>query len=192
MKRDLERIKKSLLASCRKRPEFREKTLVMGEGPSPCALMIIGEAPGRVEVELKRPFVGRAGKFFRSILEDVFRGRDFYITNVVKVWPKIETERGRTRSPAKEEFDFFLPYLLREIEAVHPKVIVAVGRTAFRAVTDKRDFTPGLWTEGPSGAKVMAVYHPAYILRNRKRLKELEGGLRSALLKVRRELQRRE
>ncbi len=191
MKRNLESIRRGLYRACRSRPEFRDRTLVMGEGPSPCELMIIGEAPGRVETELKRPFVGRAGRFFRSILEEVFGKRDLYITNVVKVWPKIDTGRGRTRSPTKEEFRFFLPYLLKEIEAVRPKVIVAAGRTAFEAVSEEGDFSPGRWSRGPFGTRVMAVYHPAYILRNQNRLKELEKDLKDALRKVKRALDRK-
>jgi DNA polymerase len=161
-------------------------TPVFGSGPAPCPVMLIGEAPGRNETEQGLPFVGRAGVYLVKNLEEVFdRSRDeLYITNVVKVWPHIKTKRLRTRPPTKKEEAFFLKYLYEEIEIVAPKVIVAVGKTAFTALAPGEVFRPNIWAEGPGGRPVMPVYHPAYILRKQKSLAESTRALRAALRKV--------
>ncbi len=152
--------------------------------------MVIGEAPGRVETEQKRPFVGRAGSYFVGILTDVLERKreSIYITNVVKIWPRIQTPRGRTRPPTKREEEFFLPLLREEIGIVRPRVIIAVGRTAFNALVPGKEFSPGVWVEGHGGYSIMPVYHPAYILRRQRSMKELEDGLVRAIEEVRRRL----
>ncbi len=145
--------------------------------------MVIGEAPGRNEVAGGKPFVGKAGAFLVSILEEVFGfGRDaIYITNVVKLWPHLKTKRLKTRPPSIQEKALFTPYLLEEIELVDPRVIIAVGKTAFTAVAPDQVFTPGLWVKGVCGRDVMPVYHPAYILRKQKSLQEMTRDLKAAL-----------
>ncbi len=172
-----------------KAASFKHATLVLGDGPVPCGVMVVGEAPGRDETRLGKPFVGRAGKFLISVLKDVFKaGReDFYITNVVKVWPTVETLRLKTRKPSREEEEFFLPYLEKEIQIVEPRVILAVGKTSFSNLAPDKVFTPGVWVKA-KGFLIMPVYHPAYILRKQKNLKENTGELKAALRKVRRVL----
>lgn len=183
---EIKRLRRSVAAAAKRRPEIGEKPLVFGTGPAPNPVMIVGEAPGRMETRQGKPFVGKAGSFFVSILEEI-SGRprdDFYITNVIKFWPTLPTKRLKTRPPSKEERSFFAPYLEREIEAVSPEVIVAVGKTAFTALVPECDFTPGEWTKTPTGVPVMPVYHPAYILRRQKVLLENSEGLRKALKKA--------
>jgi DNA polymerase len=164
-------------------PEFADETLVFSTGSASCPVMVVGEAPGRNEVAEGKPFVGKAGAFLLSILEEVFEsGRDgFYITNVVKLWPHIKTKRLKTRPPSKAELAFFTPYLLKEIEIVDPRVIIAVGKTAFTAVAADIDarFVPGLWIDGVRD--VMPVYHPAYILRRARSINEMTRDLKAAL-----------
>ncbi len=168
-------------------PELEDAPLVFSTGPAPSALMIVGEAPGRNEVAEGKPFVGKAGAFLVSILEEVFGcGRDaIYITNVVKLWPHLKTKRLKTRPPTTEERALFTPYLLEEIELVDPRVIIAVGKTAFSALAPDRAFTPGLWVKGGGkgvcGRDVMPVYHPAYILRRQRSLSETTRDLKAAL-----------
>lgn len=165
----------------------KEKPLVFGSGSLDSGIMVIGEAPGRDETRLGVPFVGRAGSFFVAILEEVLgmkRGA-LYITNAVKVWPTIETKRLRTRPPGKDEAGFFLPYLEKEIEIVSPKAIIAVGKTAFKALLPSGDFAPYRWFKGDSAVPVMPVYHPAYILRRQKEMKKNVALLKAALRKVR-------
>lgn len=189
-RKELKRLFSSLAGACEESALFKGVPLVFSTGPVPCALIVVGEAPGRDEVRLGAPFVGRAGKYLVSVLEDVFKKdrEEIYITNVVKVWPVIQTKRGKTRKPLKEEEEFFIPYLDKEIEIVSPEVILAVGKTAFSALAPDRDFTPGTWVEGSGGRLIMPVYHPAYILRRHKMLKENTGDLKAALRKVRKKV----
>lgn len=184
--KELSRLRSSLERACSADPRFKDAVVVFGAGPAPCALMVVGEAPGRDETRLKTPFVGRAGSFFVAALEEVFGRKrdDFYITNTVKVWPTIKTVRLKTRKPSDEEVDFFLPYLRKEIETVAPQVILAVGKTAFSTLAPGHGFTPGKWTECMAGAWIMPVYHPSYILRRQKDLKNNTLRLKEALRKA--------
>jgi len=169
------------------RPDISAGTpLVFGSGPAPCPIMIIGEAPGREETKVGLPFVGKAGRFLIGVLKDVF-GRDrqeLYITNVVKVWPTVETKRLKTRKPLREEEEFFIPYLEEEIRVVAPKVIIAVGKTAFSALVPGAEFAPGKWCDYGDGVPVMPVYHPSYLLRKQKSLPENTKRLKAALKKA--------
>lgn len=185
---DLKNIRRAVTLALKKDPAHRGSVPVFGEGPCPSDIMIVGEAPGRKETELGRPFVGRAGAFFTGILQEALKRprEELYITNVVKVWPKVNTRRGRTRPPTKAEEAFFLPYLKKEIEAVRPKVVVTVGKTALNAVLPGCQFRPGQWVHGPFDFLLMPLYHPAYILRKQKSLNELTGEMKKALGKVKR------
>lgn len=186
-KRELER----LFSSARKRLADSGTTTppVFSSGPVPCGLMVIGEAPGRDETKEGRPFVGKAGGFFVGVLEDALSlKRDaVYITNVVKIWPTIETKRLKTRTPTKGEKAEFTPCLMEEIRIVKPKVILAVGKTAFFALFPEERFIPGEFKDYKN-IPVMPVYHPAYILRRQKRLEESVKELKDALKKVKRKL----
>jgi len=163
---------------------------VLGEGPVPCPLMVIGEAPGREETRAERPFVGRGGSFFIEVFErasGMGRG-EAYITNAVKVWPFVETVRLKTRRPFKEELELFAPFLLEEIRLVDPAVIIAVGKTALSVLLPGEPFEPGRWRSF-DGRALVAVYHPSYLLRRGRRLpestRELEIALREASEKAR-------
>lgn len=168
---------------------FKGSVPVFGEGPVPCRLMVIGEAPGRDETRLKRPFVGKGGSFFVGVLEEALGlGRDeVYITNVLNIWPNVETKRRRTRPPESDEAAFFVPFLLEEIGIVDPAVIITAGKTAFSALFPGRPFMPGEWAEY-EGRAVMPVYHPSYLLRRQKRLKESVAELKGSLKSVREKL----
>jgi len=186
---DMERLRADMTAACAGVDALKGASLVFGQGPVPCPVMVVGEAPGRDETRLGIPFVGKAGQFLISALRDVFglEREAFYITNVVKVWPTIATLRKKTRKPTAEEEAFFLPFLKREISVVAPKVVIAVGRTAFAALADRADFTPGRWTEA-GGLLIMPVYHPSYLLRRQKSLKEETERLKASLSEVRERL----
>lgn len=96
---------------------------VPGEGKAEKGIMIVGEAPGEKEDEEGRPFVGPAGKLLTQILakRGIDRGRDVFITNVVKCRPP------GNREPLDDEIEACLPYLIEQIEAVKPKLIIALG-----------------------------------------------------------------
>lgn len=135
--------------------------MVPGEGPQPAIGMIVGEAPGRKEVEVGRPFVGAAGRVLDTVLRGVGIPRErIYITNVVKELPLDSDER--IRRPYAEEIEAWLPILEHEIEVTAPAAILALGRTAANTLTR-------LEGEIPFGSRVGNVYvawHPAYLLRN--------------------------
>lgn len=162
---------------------------VFGDGPVPCRLMVIGEAPGRDETRLGRPFVGKGGSFFVGVLEEALglERDEIYITNVLKIWPNVETRRLRTRPPRMGEAEFFIPFLLEEIVMTDPVVIIAVGKTAFSALFPGEPFRPGHWAEF-EGRAVMPVYHPSYLLRRQKRLKESVAELKYSLESVKKKL----
>jgi uracil-DNA glycosylase len=97
--------------------------LVFGEGNSDSDIVFIGEAPGKNEDIQGRPFVGAAGKFLNEMLETIGLKRAMiYITNIVKYRPP------SNRDPLPEEKAIFLPYLLRQLEIINPKLIVTLGR----------------------------------------------------------------
>lgn len=97
--------------------------LVFGEGNPNADIVIIGEAPGKKEDELGRPFVGASGKFLDSMLEMIgLQREDVYITNIVKYRPP------DNRDPKPNEKKVFLPYLQSQLEVIQPKVVVTLGR----------------------------------------------------------------
>ena len=97
--------------------------LVMGDGNPDANIVFIGEAPGQKEDEQGLPFVGAAGKFLNEMLNEAGMERgDVYITNIVKYRPP------NNRDPLSEEKADFLPYLLRQLEIIDPKVVITLGR----------------------------------------------------------------
>ncbi len=140
------------------------KTIVFGSGNPLADLMFIGEGPGADEDEQGLPFVGRAGKKLTEIIEKgmkLSRPDDTYICNIVKCRPP------GNRDPEKDEIEACKPFLLKQIQVVQPKVIVALGKPAATtllgrnvAITKER----GTWHEF-AGVPLMLTFHPAYLLR---------------------------
>jgi DNA polymerase len=128
--------------------------------------MLIGEAPGETEDQTGRPFMGRAGQLLTQMLTSVGldREQDTYITNVVKCRPP------GNRVPTDEEKVTCRPYLLDQIRLIAPPLIVLVGATALKGVLDiQQPITRirGQWLQTPfEGSRAMAIFHPAYLLRN--------------------------
>lgn len=138
-------------------------TLVFGDGNSKAELVFVGEGPGRDEDEQGLPFVGRAGKLLTQMIEAMgLQRKDVYICNVVKCRPP------DNRTPEKDEVETCSPYLLRQLDAIAPKVIVCLGTVAVQTLLEtNRGITHfrGQWIDF-CGRKLMATYHPAYLLRN--------------------------
>jgi uracil-DNA glycosylase family 4 len=159
------------LASLRTRAEHAGAE-VFGEGDPAARLMLVGEAPGSAEAEAHRPFVGPAGLVLNRLLDRLSIPRSaLWITNVVKIRPVAEGLRTKVnRPPTATEIATFQAILDEEISLIRPRVIVCLGSVAastlihpsFRVVSER-----GEWHPGPFGARVMATYHPAYLLRRR-------------------------
>ena len=140
--------------------------VVFGNGPVPCDLMLIGEAPGAEEDLQGLPFVGRAGQLLTQILASVGINRpdDIYITNTVKCRPP------DNRAPLATEQEACAPYLEAQIKFVKPKIILLAGSPAVKAIlkTDEPITTiRGKWLKlQGTDISVMPIFHPAYLLRN--------------------------
>ncbi|MFH1826390.1 MAG: uracil-DNA glycosylase [bacterium] len=140
--------------------------VVFGNGPVPCDLMLIGEAPGADEDAQGLPFVGRAGQLLTKILESVNikRPDDIYIANTLKCRPP----DNRTPSPAEQKACW--PYLEAQIRKIKPKIILLAGAPAVRAVLkidEPMSKLRGQWLKFPgTEISVMPIFHPAYLLRN--------------------------
>jgi uracil-DNA glycosylase len=144
--------------------------VVFGEGNPSAELVVVGEAPGADEDQSGRPFVGRAGKLLGVLLASAgFAREDVFICNVLKCRPP------GNRNPQPEEVEACSPFLLRQIELVDPRVVLACG--SFAAQTLLRSTTPiGRLRGAPhrfGEVPLVATYHPAALLRN-------SGWIRSA------------
>jgi uracil-DNA glycosylase len=137
--------------------------IVFGDGSPQARLLFIGEGPGRDEDLQGLPFVGRAGKLLTQMIEAMgLRRGDVYICNVVKCRPP------ENRAPEKDEVAACSPFLFRQIDLVAPQVIVCLGSIAAQTILETtRGISQfrGQWLEF-RGRKLMATYHPAYLLRN--------------------------
>ncbi len=142
---------------------------VFGSGDPYSPLMLVGEGPGENEDATGLPFVGRAGKLLDDILAAVSLTRDdVYLTNIVKCRAAVEENgRLRNRQPRTGEVNACNPYLQAQIEAIKPEIILCLGGPAAKTLIDKNfriTKDRGKWYE-VFGAKAMATFHPAYVLR---------------------------
>jgi DNA polymerase len=143
---------------------------VFGEGPARPVVMLVGEQPGDSEDLAGRPFVGPAGQLLDRALRDagVDRGRA-YVTNAVKHFKWEPRGKRRIHSkPSSMEIKACNPWLLAEIEAVRPKVLVCLGATAAQALlgrTFKVTQQRGAFQQSPLAPYVVATVHPSAILR---------------------------
>lgn len=137
--------------------------LVYGVGSPGADLMFVGEAPGRDEDLQGIPFVGRAGQLLTKIIEAIDLQRDeVYIANVIKCRPP------NNRNPEPDEIQTCQPFLFAQIDAVQPKVIVALGAFAVRTLLQREDAISRLRGQvfDYRGAKLVPTFHPAYLLRS--------------------------
>ena len=137
--------------------------VVFGVGNPDARLMFVGEAPGADEDEQGVPFVGKAGQLLTKIIEAIeLKREDVYIANVIKCRPP------QNRNPEPDEVATCEPYLFRQIDAIKPKVIVALGK--FGAQTLLRTTEAITRIRGRQfeyrGAILIPTFHPAYLLRN--------------------------
>ena len=137
--------------------------IVFGDGSATAQLVFVGEGPGADEDAQGLPFVGRAGKLLTQMIEAMgLQRKDVYICNVVKCRPP------GNRQPEKDEVEACSPFLFRQLDVLQPKVIVCLGATAAQTLLQTNrgiSHFRGEWLDY-RGYKMMATYHPAYLLRN--------------------------
>jgi uracil-DNA glycosylase len=139
------------------------KQVVFGVGSAQAELMFVGEGPGADEDLQGEPFVGKAGQLLTKIIEAIGMRRDeVYIANVIKCRPP------GNRNPEPDEVEECEPFLFRQIDAIKPKVIVALGKFAAQSLL--RTTEPITRLRGRQynyrGAVLVPTFHPAYLLRN--------------------------
>jgi DNA polymerase len=162
--------------------------VVFGVGNPAADLMFVGEAPGRDEDIQGIPFVGRAGQLLTKIIESIGLARDdVYIANVIKCRPP------ENRNPEPDEVTTCEPFLFGQIDVIKPKVIVALGTFAARALLRTEDPISRLRGRVYEyrGAKLIPTFHPAFLLRSpdRKRdvwedMKKVRSILRDEALRL--------
>ena len=142
---------------------------VFGVGNPDADLMFIGEAPGADEDQQGEPFVGRAGQLLTRILKAMnFEREDVYIANILKCRPDMPAGSFGNRPPTPTEMQTCRPYLLEQIDVIHPSVLVALGSVAVEGLLGMRAAMRemrGRWRTYNS-IPLMITYHPAYLLRN--------------------------
>jgi DNA polymerase len=145
------------------------KQIVFGVGNPRAELMFIGEAPGADEDMQGEPFVGRAGQLLNNMIKAMgIQRENVYIANIIKCRPP------GNRQPEREECETCSPFLMRQIEVVKPKVIVALGAVAAKtllAVNAPMSELRGRWYDF-RGTKLAVTYHPAFLLRDPRQKKE--------------------
>jgi DNA polymerase len=160
----LEKIRADIGANCTRCKLHKARTnIVFGVGNPNAQLVFVGEGPGHDEDLQAEPFVGRAGKLLTQMIEAMgLKRSDVYIANVVKCRPP------ENRLPEKDEIATCSPYLMRQLAAIGPKVIVCLGACSAQTLLQTNQGISkfrGEWFDF-RGAKLMATYHPAYLLRN--------------------------
>ena len=152
------------VATCTRCPLYATaKNPVPGEGNPEADFMLVGEAPGATEDETGRPFVGQAGQLLEKILAAIkFTREDVFIVNVLKHRPP------GNRNPRPEEVSACSPYLVRQIELIRPKVLVALGTFAAQTLLDTKLSIGKLRGQIHRfyGVPLIVTYHPAALLRN--------------------------
>jgi DNA polymerase len=161
---DVEGLRQKVLKCklCAELARTRNK-VVFGAGSLQARVVFVGEAPGADEDEQGLPFVGRAGQLLTKIIEAMGMTRDqVFICNVLKCRPP------NNRPPAPDEVVNCRPYLKRQLEIIRPKVIIALGNHAVKALLQtERGISQMRGTfQTYEGIPVMCTYHPAYLLRS--------------------------
>lgn len=147
----------------------KRSNIVFGVGNPNADLMFIGEGPGSEEDRQGVPFVGPAGQLLTKIIKAIDLSRDdVYIANIVKCRPP------RNRNPEPEEIEACRPFLQRQVDAVRPKVICALGRISAQTLLETEDGITHIRGRIFSyrGAKLVPTFHPAYLLRNPENKRE--------------------
>ncbi len=166
----LEEVRKELGDCKRCKLHLGRKTIVFGEGNERATLMLVGEGPGYDEDVQGRPFVGKAGQLLTKILQSINLPREeVYIANIIKCRPP------QNRNPEPDEIQSCHPFLMKQIGVIQPKIICALG--TFSAQTLLQTDTKITALRGKlfdlEGIIVIPTYHPAFLLRNPDKKREV-------------------
>ena len=159
------------IGDCTRCPLHKQgrKQIVFGVGNPHADLMFIGEAPGADEDIQGEPFVGRSGQLLTNMIKAMGLSREeVYIANIIKCRPP------GNRAPERDECATCSPFLMRQIEAIKPKAIVALGAVAAKtllAINAPMIELRGRWFDF-RGTKLAVTYHPAFLLRDPRQKKE--------------------
>jgi DNA polymerase len=146
------------------------KTIVFGEGHEKATLMFIGEGPGYDEDVQGKPFVGRAGQLLTKIIESINLSREgVYIANIIKCRPP------QNRNPEPDEIQSCHPFLMKQISVIQPKIICALGTFSAHTLLNTETKITSLRGKfyNLEGIKVIPTYHPAFLLRNPEKKREV-------------------
>ena len=174
----LERISADIGECTRCKLHRHRNKIVFGVGNPHAEIVFVGEGPGHDEDIQGIPFVGRAGQLLTQMIGAMGLSRDdVYIANVVKCRPP------ETRTPEKDEVATCMPFLFRQLTAIQPKVVVCLGNCALQALLGTNKGISrfrGQWFDF-RGARLMATYHPAYLLRNPHAKHEVWADLKKVM-----------
>lgn len=152
--------------------------IVFGIGNPKARLIFVGEGPGRDEDLQGEPFVGRAGQLLTKMIEAMgFKRSDVYIGNIVKCRPP------ENRYPEPEEVATCYPFLLKQIAAIKPKVIVSLGNLSAQTLLQTKKGITSLRGEFHDfhGTRLMPTFHPAFLLRNPEKKREVWEDLKKVI-----------
>ena len=159
-------LKKSITSIKNCELKNQAKNLVFCDGNPKSKIMLIGEAPGANEDQEGIPFVGRAGQLLDKMLSSIDLDRKkVYISNIVNYRPP------NNRRPTEEEIKRYLPFIIKHIEIIQPKILVLLGSTAMNAlIGDEKVISKmrGNWIEKQFGScktSVIITFHPAFLMR---------------------------
>ena len=164
--KNLEFLKRSIINLKNCNLKKTAKNVVFCDGNPKSRIMLIGEAPGANEDEEGLPFVGRAGILLDKMLASINLDRKkVYISNIVNYRPP------ENRRPTEEEIKRYLPFIIKHIEIINPKILVLLGSTAMNALIGKEIVISkmrGKWLEKEFGScktSVIITFHPAFLMR---------------------------
>jgi DNA polymerase len=166
----LTEVRRELGECTRCKLHLTRRQIVFGEGSEKAQLVFIGEGPGQDEDRQGRPFVGKAGQLLTRIISAIgLRREEVYITNIIKCRPP------HNRNPQQEEIATCEPFLNKQLEIIQPKVICALGTFAAQTLlkTDEKISQLRGRFFSCRGIKVMPTYHPAFLLRNPHKKREV-------------------
>ena len=158
------------------------KNIVFGEGNPNALLVFVGEGPGQEEDVQGRPFVGAAGQLLTDIIVKGMKlnREDVYICNIVKCRPP------DNRNPEPDEILACEPFLIKQLQAIKPKIIIGLGNVAVKTLLKTKEGITslrGTW-KTYQGIPLMPTFHPAYLLRNPKDKKQVWEDIQQVMAKM--------